>query len=54
MGDTAVTKAAEVILLLREVMKIEGDTPDAMKAVLRNRTGTFWRAPISTTKAAPR
>ena len=34
MGDTAVTKAAEVILLLREVMKIEGDTPDAMKAVL--------------------
>jgi succinyl-diaminopimelate desuccinylase len=34
MGDTAVTKGAEVILLLREVMEIEGDTPDAMKAVL--------------------
>jgi succinyl-diaminopimelate desuccinylase len=34
MGETAVTKAAEVVLLLREVMEIEGDTPAVMKPVL--------------------
>ena len=34
MGDTAVTTAAEILLLLRKVMEIEGDTPEAMKPVL--------------------
>ena len=35
MGDTAVVKAAEVILLLRRVMELEGDTPPEMVEVLR-------------------
>jgi succinyl-diaminopimelate desuccinylase len=34
MGDTAVTTAAEVVLLLRKVLELEGDTPEPMKAVL--------------------
>ncbi|HEY1362777.1 MAG TPA: M20/M25/M40 family metallo-hydrolase [Xanthobacteraceae bacterium] len=35
MGDTAVVRAAEVILLLKEIMNYEGDTPEDMKEVLR-------------------
>ena len=35
MGDTAVVKAAEVILLLKEIMNFESETPAEMKEVLR-------------------
>lgn len=34
MGDTAVVRAAEIILLLKEIMNFEGNTPEDMKAVL--------------------
>jgi succinyl-diaminopimelate desuccinylase len=35
MGDCAVVRAAEMILLLKEIMKWEGDTPEEMKETLR-------------------